>query len=257
MLGITRFNWKERLRASAVHLMISAAVASMAAALVFVVWYPWPYREISGGRELFLILTSVDIVLGPMVTLAIFDRAKGWPVLRRDLAFIGITQLAALAYGLGTVFEARPVYLVFEYNRFRVVHAVEIPEDALARADAHWRRLPWFGPRLLALREFRDSRESLVSTMTALQGLELSAQPHLWQAYPEARERVLKAAKPAQALEERFPAEADMIDSALRRTGLPRGSVLYLPMVGRKTFWTALIDPATADVVGFLALDSF
>jgi hypothetical protein len=31
----------------------------------------------------------------------------------------------------------------------------------------------------------------------------------------------------------------------------------YLPMVGRKTFWTVLIDTVTADVLAFMPLDSF
>ena len=31
----------------------------------------------------------------------------------------------------------------------------------------------------------------------------------------------------------------------------------YLLLAGRKAFWTVFVDPATADVVGFIALDSF
>ena len=42
----------------------------------------------------------------------------------------------------------------------------------------------------------------------------------------------------------------------LARSGSPREAV-YLPMVGRKTFWTALLDPATAAVIAYLPLDSF
>jgi hypothetical protein len=76
MFNAAPFVWKDRLRASAIHFCISVAIALLAALLVFFVWYPNPYREISGGRELFLILVSVDVVLGPLITLAIFDRAK-------------------------------------------------------------------------------------------------------------------------------------------------------------------------------------
>ena len=58
----------------------------------------YPYREISGGRELFLILMAVDVILGPLMTLTIFNRAKPWPELRRDLAIVVLIQLAALVY---------------------------------------------------------------------------------------------------------------------------------------------------------------
>jgi glycerol uptake facilitator-like aquaporin len=88
--------WRDRLQASAVHLAISAAIAALAAALVFWLWYPYPYREISGGRELFLIVVSVDVILGPFITLAVFNRTKPWTVLRRDLVVVAILQLLAL-----------------------------------------------------------------------------------------------------------------------------------------------------------------
>lgn len=38
-----------------------------------------------------------------------------------DFTVIGLLQVAALAYGLWTVFVARPVHLVFEYHRMAVV----------------------------------------------------------------------------------------------------------------------------------------
>jgi hypothetical protein len=50
----------------------------VAAALVFGVWYPYPYREISGGRELFLIVVTVDVIWGHCITLAVFNRTKPW-----------------------------------------------------------------------------------------------------------------------------------------------------------------------------------
>ena len=113
MFTKTAFFWKDRLRASAIHLAISLGIAALAALLVFALWYPYPYREISGGRALFLILVSVDVIIGPLITLAVFNRAKPAKELRRDLASGGLIQLAALAYGLWTMFLARPVRRVF------------------------------------------------------------------------------------------------------------------------------------------------
>ena len=102
------FDWRDRLRAAGIHLGLSALVAAMAALLVFALWYPYPYREISGGRSLFLLVITVDVVLGPLLTFAIFDRAKPRRRLRRDLAVVALLQLAGLAYGLWTVNLARP-----------------------------------------------------------------------------------------------------------------------------------------------------
>ncbi|MEO8007007.1 MAG: TfpX/TfpZ family type IV pilin accessory protein [Betaproteobacteria bacterium] len=257
MLNPTGFFWKDRLQACAVHFCISAAIAVAAALFVFLFWYPAPYRELSGGRELFEILVTVDIILGPLITFSIFNRAKPWPVLRRDLAFVGLIQLIALGYGMWTVFVARPVHLVFEYDRFRVAHAIEVPTQLLVQAPAQLRDLPLFGPTVLALRPFRNADEKFNTTMAALQGLPLSARPDLWQPYADARSQVLEAAKPALLLKKRFPARVADIDEAIKGTGHAPDAVLYLPLVGRKAFWTVLLDASTAEVLGFLPLDSF
>lgn len=65
------------------------------------------------------------------------------------------------------------------------------------------------------------------------------------------------AAKPAAELKDRFPLQASAIEAAIAQSGHAPESLAYLPMVGRKSFWTVLLDPATADVVAFMPLDSF
>lgn len=250
-------DWKVRARAAAIHLGISLAVALLAALLVFGVWYPYPYREISGGRELFLILVTVDVILGPLITLAIFNRAKPRKELRRDLAVVALLQLLALGYGLWTVFVARPVHLVFEIDRFRVVHAIDVPSDLMDKVPAGIDAMPLGGPGMLAVRPFRDRKEETDATLVALQGIALGARPDLWQPYAAARAQVLQAARPVDKLKSRFAPSAAEIDAVLQRAGRQAATTAYLPMAGRKAFWTAFIDPATADVVAFMPLDSF
>lgn len=249
--------WKPRLKASAIHFSLSLVVALLAAALVFGLWYPYPYREISSGRELFLLVVLVDVILGPLITLAVFNRAKPWPELRRDLAIVVLIQLSALGYGLWTVFVARPVHMVFEYDRFRVVHAVDIPSELLAMAPRGVDALPLLGPTLLSLRPFKDSNEKMDATMAALEGLSLSARPDLWQPYAAAKNEIWQAAKPVSELKARFASQAAAIDAAIARTGRKPETLAYLPLVGRKSFWTVFLDPATAEVVAFMPLDSF
>ncbi len=254
----SRFDWRTRGRAAGIHFGISLGVALLAGLLVFALWYPYPYREISGGRELFLIVVSVDVVLGPLITFAIFNRAKGWPHLRRDLAVVGLLQLAGLGYGLWTVHLARPVHLVFELDRFRVVHAVDIPVDLLDRVPPGIEAMPLGGPTPLGLRPFRDEKEKFEATMVALQGIALAARPDLWQTYEAGRPAILQAAKPVAALKTRFPDRAAEIDTLLQRGNRNAATVVYLPMVARKaTAWTVLLDARTAEIIAYLPLDSF
>jgi hypothetical protein len=251
---------KSRFLAAGIHLGVSLAVAFVAAALVFEVWYPYPYREISGGRELFLLLVAVDVVMGPLLTLAIFDRRKSNKVLRRDLTVIGLLQMAALAYGLWTMMLARPVHLVFELDRFRVVHAVDVSVripgtsscgvPAVAARRAHTATL---------VREFKDPKESFDATMAAVQGLALSAQPQLWQSYQKAQAQVVRVSRPLAELKTRFPGRVADIDAALKAQlpSHPTEVIGYVPMIGRQTFWTVLIDTKTAEVIAFVPIDSF
>ncbi len=54
----------------------SAVLCTGFALLVFAVWYPYPYREISGGRELFTLVVAVDVVLGPLITFVVRKRER-------------------------------------------------------------------------------------------------------------------------------------------------------------------------------------
>jgi hypothetical protein len=250
-------NWKARSKAAGIHLAISLGVAAIAAALVFGIWYPYPYREISGGRELFLLLVTVDVLLGPLITFAVFNRTKPVAELRRDLAIVGLIQLAALGYGLWTVCVARPVHLVFEIDRFRVVHAIEVPSDLMDQVPSGIDALPLTGPTLLSVRSFRNSQEQSNATLAALQGIPIGARPDLWQSYAAGKAEILREAKPVASLKTRFAGRASEIDSLLAREGRQTDKTVYLPLVGRKTFWTVLLDADTADVIAFLPLDSF
>jgi hypothetical protein len=249
--------WKSRIKASGIHLGISLVIALLAAALVFGVWYPYPYRVISGGRELFLIVVAVDVILGPLITFTVFSRSKPWSELRRDLMVVVALQLGALVYGIWTVFAARPVHLVFELDRFRVVHAVDVAPQLLPLAPRDLQSLPLAGPTLLSLRPFRSAEESADATIAALQGVPLGSRPDLWQSYGQGVPAVLAAAKPVTALLSRFPIQAKDIGQLLTSAGLQPQGALYLPMVARKNFWTVVIDPASAQPIGFLNVDSF
>ncbi|MES2581526.1 MAG: TfpX/TfpZ family type IV pilin accessory protein, partial [Pseudomonadota bacterium] len=243
-----RASWTPRVRAGLLHLGLSLLVAALAALLVFGLWYPYPYRETSGGRELFQLLVAVDVVVGPLITLVIFDPRKPWRVMRRDLAVVGLVQLAALGYGLWTVYAARPVHLVFEYHRFQVVHAIDIPPASLQQAPAALQALPITGPTPLSLRPFKDNSEMMEATTQAMAGLPQAAMPRLWRGYADARDEVLRAAKPLAELKARFPAQTPLIDATITATGRPQDALAFVPMIDRQQYWTVLVDHRSADV---------
>lgn len=71
-----------------------------------------------------------------------------------------------------------PVYLVFEYNRMAVVHAVDIEPSLLHQAPPDLQTLPWRGPTLLSLRPLQGN-EAIESVLQAVGGIAQAAQPNL------------------------------------------------------------------------------
>lgn len=248
--------WKKRLRACAIHFVLSLIVATLAALLVFGVWYPYPYRELSGGRELFTLVVLVDVLLGPLITLVIFNATKTHRHLAMDFTVVGLLQIAALAYGLWAVFMARPVHLVFEYSRMTVVHAVDVGPETLLKAPPELAQLPLSGPTLLSLRPLRGA-EAIDSVLQATAGISQAAQPALWQSYEIAKEQILLESIPIAQLKMRFVNFVNEIDEAVVRSGRPESMLRSLPLLSRQKAWTVLIDSKTAKPLGFFELDSF
>lgn len=257
MADTIRLPWKPRLRASGIHLGASFAVAVVASLLVFGLWYPYPYRETSQGLGVFLTAAAAAAVLGPLITLTAFRTKKQGDELLRDWLAVVLLQLAILAYGLWTVGVARPVHLVYEFDQFRVVHAIDIPDDLKRQAPQDMRVKPLLGPTLLAVRPFKDVKEEEAASLGAAQGISRASRPDLWENYEQAQIRVLYAAKPVAELKQRFPQQATAIDAAVHQAGQAEATLLFLPMVDRKSLWTVLLDNKTAEVKGFVPLDSF
>lgn len=247
-----------RLRAAFIHLVISLLIAGMAALLVFGIWYAPPFDQLSGGRELFLLLISVDVVLGPLLTFAIYNPNKSRGKITFDLAVIGTVQLAALIYGLHTVAAARPVHLVFEYDRFRVVHAADINTSHLPQAPKTLQTLPIWGPSTIAVRPLTAADKTTDAIFASLSGDEIANRPEAWRPYDaQAQNRVLRAALPLPELLAQFP-QADPAAKAIsQRTGLGIAELRYLPLQSRHLTWTAIIHPKSADIIGYLDIDGF
>lgn len=248
---------RHRLKWSIGHFLASCLVMLLVGSLIFFVWYPHPYRVLSGGLSLFMLVAAVDLVLGPVCTFAVASAKKALKELRTDVALIALVQLAALSYGAWTVFQARPVHLAFEIDRLRVVHAIDVDPDLLAKSAPAFRKLPISGPDLLAVRPFVSETEKMEATMAALQGVDIGARPDLWVSYESELAAIQKAALPVKELISSRPEDAPAIEAALSSAGLKADDARYLPVVSRLAAWTAILSPQDARPVRFLPIDPF
>lgn len=250
-------NFSMRFKAAGIHLGLSAAIGALAAALVFGLWYPMPYRQISGGQSLFILIVSVDLVLGPALTFVACGPGKTRTVLLRDLLVIAALQLGGLAYGLHTVFQARPVALVYEPGRFRVVTNIDLRHEELTQAAPNMRKLSLVGPVLRSVREPRDNQEKLQAIDLALQGVDIGQRPSFWQPYQTAIGKVIKEARPIDVLLRQYPAAAPEIEKYLAKIGHDTHDTRFVPIIAKESNWSALVDAKTGEIVGYVPYDGF
>ncbi len=250
-----RFDLRRRVRASAVHLLVSLALAVLVAALVFGLWYPGPYRLLSGGRELFFIVLAVDVILGPLLTLVVFNPAKSRRDLWRDLTIIALLQIGALGYGLYTVMLARPIAMVFEVDRFRVLSGGQIRLEELAQARPEYRSLPLTGPWLLATRKPLNGDEANDALFTAIGGVDVGQRPKFWQPYADSSAEVLARSRPVEVLLAHYSQKSAALQDKLRELAVDPATTRFLPVMARGE-WVVLLDRA-GGIQGFLPVDGF
>jgi hypothetical protein len=243
-----------RWKASGLHLALSAAIGAAVVALMLVVWYPHHYFAAMGGDLLIILLIGVDVVIGPLITLIVFDPKK--KNLRFDLAVIALLQLGALAYGCSVMFAARPVYNVFVSDRFEVIAANGIDEASREKAAPEYRSLSMTGPKIVGAREPSDPKRMSEIVMSAVGGgADLANLPDLYVPYDQVRQDAARAAKPLADLVKRQPQEAGTIRSLVASSGRAEDGIGFVPMKARNQDMAVVLDKKTGDIVGVVPVN--
>jgi len=251
-----KINWRERFIAAAIHLLVTLLVAGVAAAIIFLVWFPGALAEMVGGTKLFLLITWVDVTLGPLISLVIYSSAKPRRELIKDYTIVGLVQLAALGYGVFTLSVSRPVYVTFVQDRLEVVSAIEFEEADLAAAvDPQYRTLSWTGPRLAAVQIPTDVKERNEIVAAGVAGKDVQLMPKYYHAYDTARDKILTLAQPLSTLSEKKSVDQGLVAKVVAATGKPSDQLRWLLVHHRFGFAIALIDPQTALPLDYVVMD--
>lgn len=239
------------------HLWVSAVLAALSAGLVFGLWYPAPFRSLLQVDEIFLLVLAVDVVCGPLLTLILCTPAKSLRERVLDFCIVGAIQLAALVYGLQSVWVARPLVMAFESDRIAVVTANEIDVAQLGNAPEGLRNLPLFGVMQVATRRAANSDEFFQSIDMSAAGVSPAMRPGWWVSWREARPAMAARARPVKELLLRRPQDTAKLEAAIRAAGVPQAELRYLPLTSSKTKdWVALLD-AEMNMVGWAPVDGF
>ena len=240
---------KDRLCAFLIHLAISSIIAIFAMIAVFYVWYPSPLYTVVGVTEIFLMVLAVDIIVGPVITLVIFNRNK--PSLRFDLAVIALLQLSALSYGMFTVFQGRPAFVVFNIDRFDVVRANDLDLDSVRRAKNDNNKIGitgWLKPHWVAAVPSNDPKRNNEILFSSIQGgPDLPQLPELYVPLSTVKQQVLQQSKPLQALYDLYKNQNKKLSELDQWK--ENKEVKWLPLRGTVKDMIVLVDAHSADVI--------
>ena len=131
---------KARLKASVIHMLISAMVLLVFFSVVYFIWYPNPLHQLHSTLNVTQIVVAVDLVLGPLLTLVIFNIKKPRAELVRDVSLIVLVQIIALGWGMHITHKVRPAFVVFHLDAMYSVTRDDIQRSTSADESL----LPYF-----------------------------------------------------------------------------------------------------------------
>ena len=122
LLGITQIKRKSRLGAFISHIVISFVILAIALCLAIFFWFPNDLIK-AGGITGLIIITGVDLILGPLLTLIVYKPNKKG--LFFDLACIVTLQVSCLIYGLWSMYNQRPAIQIIAHDAVYIVSAYD------------------------------------------------------------------------------------------------------------------------------------
>jgi len=248
-------------RVASIHLVVVLVWIAVAGFLILKIWFPYPYNKTSGGVNLFLLLCAVSVICGPLLTLLLFDASKSRSKLWIDAVLVIAIQMASVIYVMYGVAQARPIFLAYEGNRFRVVTMRDIDPMRLPNARREFRSPGFGGPRLVGAKLAEATDPSFRQSITeSLQGLHPSFRPERWVPYESQRAALRAELKPMATLKAKHPQAVVSIDQVLAEHGLTDEGAGYLPLDAEKADpadWVAIVERSSGLPRAFLPLDGW
>lgn len=243
---------RQKLKAFSIHLALSLLVLLSFLLYAFYVWYPAPYYEVAGLDRITLVLITVDLILGPTLTFILYKKNK--PHLKLDLGIIAIVQLAALAYGINTIYQGHPAYVVFAVDRFELIPAAEIDPSTAKREE--FRTSMLWKPLLAFARipENREEHNKLLFEVVMEHKPGVERRPKYYEPLEGHLEEMLERAMSTKKLLADAHAK-DSISGFLESHKGKLGDYAFFPLVGKSKDVILAIRRKTGEMVGTLPID--
>lgn len=146
-----------------VHLAASGVIFILLSALIYFSLYPGVLFTTDGGVQGIKIIAGIDLVIGPLLTLIIFNPKK--EKLKQDLTIILTLQIGLLIAGMYLVYHSRPIAVIFSDGKYHTMS-----KDSFAMHQLDYRTIAThpFQPTYYIIPRPRDEELASLETRSQL-----------------------------------------------------------------------------------------
>lgn len=242
------FDAMTKISAFLVHLGLSVIVAAVMVSTVFFVWYPAPLHKAVGVTDIFLMVVVIDVIIGPLLTLVVFKKDKR--TLQFDLFVIAVLQMAALVYGVHTVYLGRPAFVVFAKDRFEIARPASLDPKSV-KAATHAKNAVAEQSYLLskwvaAIESPDPERRKEILFSAAAGGPDWPQLPELYVPLEQVRSEIVRRAKPLIELKPFNVGQEADVDVLTEQFG---ARAKWLPLKAPALDMVVLVNGANGEVL--------
>lgn len=238
----------KRLKFFLSHLSISFLIALLVIGLVFFLWYQTPLATAVGVTQIFLMILAIDVIVGPILGWLVYKEGK--KTLKFDLSVIIIIQIAALCYGVYSIEQGRPAWLVFHADRFELVRKNDILLENIDQAQSQFQHVSWSKPQFVAVKSAVSIQQHQNDIFTeVLGGISLAQQPERYVELIEAKAQIQKRSLPLKELEQ-YNSKTE-VEKILAKY---QNADAWLPLKANAVDMVVLVNKETASVIKIIDL---
>jgi len=238
----------KRLKFFLSHLFISCLIALFVIGLVFFIWYPSPLASAVGVTHIFLMLLVIDVILGPLLGLLVYKEGK--KTFKFDLSVIILIQIAALCYGVFSIEQGRPAWLVYNVDRFELVRKNELVDTNIQHAQPKFQKPSWFKPQYVATEFAKDTQQRNDEMFAEVfSGISISQRPERYVELTQAKTQIQQRALPLVELQQYNP-KTDVEETLVK---YPKADA-WLPLKANAVDMVVLINKESASIIKIVDL---
>lgn len=253
-------------KAFLLHFIFSFIVIGGLAFLIVNLWYPGVLATELGGYKLVVMILILDLCVGPLCVGLSYKPHKSKKANTFDIVVITMCQLAFFSWGAWTVSVSRPVFIVFDADRFELVVDQDILPDSLSD-KAPFNHVPRFSAIKMGIVDIvqtvPDENERIEVSNDSIFGKDLSKMPKYYVPYEgDQLKKVLNMAKDYKDFA-KTDVTAELAKEFMTKHRIAEAQFKWLairyfsPQAQGQQFMTAVIDDQTGKIIDYIVFDPY